>query len=53
MTELRYQFVNGWGKLPESYKHLDCVGVGVDASDRVYLITRSDARVIVYEMEPS
>jgi hypothetical protein len=51
MTELRYQFVNGWEKLPESYKHLDCVGVGVDASDRVYLITRSDARVIVYERD--
>jgi DNA-binding beta-propeller fold protein YncE len=49
MAKLRYRLVAGWEKLPKGYKHLDCVGAGVDANDRVYLITRSDARVIVYE----
>ena len=32
-------------------KHLDCVGAGIDANDRVYVITRIDARVIVYERD--
>lgn len=49
MAELRYRLVAGWEKLPRGYRHLDCVGAGVDANDRVYLITRSDVRVIVYE----
>jgi DNA-binding beta-propeller fold protein YncE len=49
MAGLRYRLVAGWEKLPQGYRHLDCVGAGVDANDRVYLITRSDARVIVYE----
>ncbi len=51
MGELRYKLVEGWEKLPANFKHLDCVGTGVDANDRVYLITRSDARVIVYERD--
>ena len=51
MAQLGYQHVEGWEKLPASYKHLDCVGAGVDANDRVYVITRSDARVIVYERD--
>lgn len=51
MAELTYQLLEGWERLPEGFKHLDCVGAGVDANDRVYLITRSDARVIVYERD--
>lgn len=51
MAELRYNLVEGWERLPQGYKHLDCVGAGVDANDRVYVITRSDARVIVYERD--
>ncbi len=51
MENLHYKLVVGWEKLPADLKHLDCVGAGVDAKDRVYLITRSDARVIVYEQD--
>ncbi len=51
MAKLGYKLVEGWEKLPPNLKHLDCVGAGVDAKDRVYLITRSDARVIVYEQD--
>lgn len=46
---IRYEVVEGWEKLPAGYRHLDVDGVAVDARDRVYLLTRSDARVIVYE----
>ena len=49
MAKLSYKLVEGWEKLPPNLKHLDCVGAGVDSKDRVYLITRSESRVIVYE----
>ena len=45
----RYRVVEDWEKLPEGYRHLDGVGVATDAQDRVYFITRSDSRVIVFE----
>jgi DNA-binding beta-propeller fold protein YncE len=37
--------------LPEGWRHLDVSDVDVDSSDRVYLLTRSDPRVIVYEAD--
>ena len=49
--ELSYQVVEGWEHLPAGFGHLDCCGVGVDAQDHVYLITRGPARVIVYDRE--
>lgn len=49
MVALKYEVVDGWERLPEGYRHLDVDGVAVDAKDRVYLLTRSDARVIIYE----
>ncbi len=49
--ELRYEVIEGWEKLPEGFRHLDVVGAGVDPQDRVYVITRNDARVIVYERD--
>jgi DNA-binding beta-propeller fold protein YncE len=49
----QYQLVPGWEQLPEGFKHLDVSGVAVDPNDRVYLLTRSDTRVIVYERDGS
>lgn len=46
---IKYELEENWEKLPEGMKHLDCVGADMDANDRVYVITRMDARVIVYE----
>ncbi len=51
MGDIAYRLVEGWEKLPAGFKHLDCVGAGVDGNDRVYVITRSDSRVIVYERD--
>ncbi|MFC1799043.1 peptidyl-alpha-hydroxyglycine alpha-amidating lyase family protein [Thermodesulfobacteriota bacterium] len=48
---LRYEVIEGWEQLPTGYRHLDVDGVAVDANDRVYLLTRSDARVLVYESD--
>jgi hypothetical protein len=48
-TDYRYEVIEGWEQLPVGWTHKDVVGVGVDSRDRVYLLTRSDPRVIVYE----
>ena len=48
-----YQVVEGWEQLPAGFVHQDVVGVGVDSRDRVYLLTRGDPRVIVYEADGS
>ncbi len=47
--EPRYEVVDGWEQLPADFRHRDVAGVAVDSRDRVYLITRGEPRVIVYE----
>ena len=47
--DLKYKIVDEWEQIPEGYIHRDVVGVDVDSQDRVYLITRGDARVFVYD----
>lgn len=49
----KFQVIEGWEKLPPGYIHKDVDGVAVDSRDRVYLMTRQDARVIVYERDGS
>jgi len=45
----KFKVIEGWEKLPKGYVHKDVNGVAVDSKDNVYLITRMDARVIVYD----
>ncbi|MEW6335748.1 MAG: peptidyl-alpha-hydroxyglycine alpha-amidating lyase family protein [Thermodesulfobacteriota bacterium] len=47
----KFKVIEGWEKLPEGYVHKDVDGVAVDSKDNVYLMTRQDARVIVYDRE--
>jgi DNA-binding beta-propeller fold protein YncE len=49
LQTLRYQVVPGWEQLPPGFTHRDCVGVAVDSKDNVYLFTRDQPRVIVYD----
>jgi len=51
MTELKYAVVEGWEQLPQGYTHRDVAGVAVDSRDRVYVLTRMQARVIVYQRD--
>jgi len=51
--DFRYEVVEGWEQLPAGWQHKDVAGVSVDSRDRVYLITRSDPRVIVYNKDGS
>lgn len=46
---LRYELVPEWEHLPDGMHHGDVVGVDVDADDRLYVITRRESRVLVYE----
>ncbi|MDQ6671181.1 MAG: peptidyl-alpha-hydroxyglycine alpha-amidating lyase family protein [Chloroflexota bacterium] len=48
---MTFELVTGWEQLPDGFAHRDVAGVGVDAHDRVFLITRGEHRVIVYESD--
>jgi sugar lactone lactonase YvrE len=48
---LHYELVDAWEKLPDDLHHGDVAGVGVDSQDRVFLLTRRDERVIVYDRD--
>jgi DNA-binding beta-propeller fold protein YncE len=50
---VRFEVIEGWEKLPAGYVHKDVVGVTVDSRDRVYLLTRGEPRIIVYEQDGS
>jgi len=47
----RFEVVEGWEKLPQGYVHKDVDGVAVDSKDNVYLMTRKDPRLIVYDRD--
>jgi sugar lactone lactonase YvrE len=47
----KFEVIEGWEKLPPGYVHKDVDGVAVDSKDNVYLLTRKDPRVIVYDRE--
>ena len=52
-TDLSYGLVDQWEQLPESLHHEDVVGVGVDSGDRVFILTRREARVVVCNRDGS
>jgi sugar lactone lactonase YvrE len=47
----KFEVIAGWEKLPKGYMHKDVDGVGIDSKDNVYLMTRMDARVLVYDRD--
>jgi sugar lactone lactonase YvrE len=48
-----YELVPDWEKPPRNIGHWDVADVAVDARDRVYLLTRRDNRVLVYDRDGS
>lgn len=48
-TEVDFEAQVGWEQLPAGYSHKDVSDVAVDADDNVYLLTRFDPGVIVYD----
>jgi DNA-binding beta-propeller fold protein YncE len=49
----QYQVLEGWEQLPADFMHRDVSGLGVDSLDRVYVLTRSQPRVIIYNRDGS
>ncbi|GAC1488438.1 MAG: peptidyl-alpha-hydroxyglycine alpha-amidating lyase family protein [Candidatus Limnocylindrales bacterium] len=46
-----YGVVDGWERPPSGIVHRDVPGVAIDRDDNVYLITRGDARVLIYAQD--
>lgn len=47
----RLEIIDGWEQLPGGRRHDDVAAVAVDARDRVFLFTRGEAAVFVYERD--
>jgi len=50
-ASLHFEVHQDWEQLPAGWDHADVAGVAVDAHDNVYLITRSEHPVIVYDRD--
>ena len=46
-----YEYVDGWGTLPDGMTYVECPGVAVDSVDNVYILTRGEHPVIVFNKE--
>ena len=46
-----YQVDEGWGRLPEGWSYKEAAAVGVDSRDRVYVFTRGDHPMIVFDRD--
>lgn len=49
--EFLYEHVAGWGKLPRGMRFLECPGVAVDSKDNVYVLTRGEHPIVVFDRE--
>ena len=49
--KISYQPVEGWAKLPEGWRFKECAGVAVDSRDRVYVFSRGEHPVMVFDRE--
>ena len=47
----QYRFVEDWIKLPDGMKLLECPGVAVDAEDRVFILTRGEHPIMVFDRD--
>ena len=49
--DLVFEPVEGWEKLPEGWSFVECPGVAVDSQDNVYVLTRGEHPIIVFDRE--
>ena len=49
--DFRYKFVDGWAKLPDGMAFHECPGVAVDSQDNVYVLTRGEHPIMVFDRE--
>ena len=46
-----YEVAEGWGKLPEGWSYKEVAAVAVDSNDRVYVFSRGQHPMIVFDRE--
>lgn len=49
--KFQYNFVENWHTLPDGIKLLECPGVVVDNEDRVFVLTRGEHPIIVFDRD--
>ena len=49
--EFRYKYIGGWSKLPDGMTFLECPGVAVDSKDNIYVLTRGEHPIIVFDRQ--
>ena len=49
--DFQYTFVEDWLKLPEGMRLLECPGVAVDGNDRVFILTRGEHPIMVFDKD--
>jgi DNA-binding beta-propeller fold protein YncE len=50
-SEFVYEVNSEWESSPADIVHGDASGIGVDSRDRVYVLTRNDSQVLVFERD--
>jgi DNA-binding beta-propeller fold protein YncE len=48
---MNFEPIPGWGQLPEGWRYVECAGVAVDAKDNVFVFTRGEHPVIVFDRD--
>jgi len=46
-----YELIDEWAKLPEGWSFLDVCGIAIDSQDRLYILTRSEHSIMVFDRE--
>lgn len=46
-----YEVVEGWGQLPDGWTYREAAAVGVDSKDNVYVFSRGEHPIIVYDSD--
>jgi DNA-binding beta-propeller fold protein YncE len=49
--KLIFEPVTDWGKLPQGWSYVECPGVAVDSQDNVYVLTRGEHPIIVFDRD--
>src|SRR5215472_12210365 len=50
-SDMNFQVIDGWGKLPDGWRFVEVAGVAVDAKDNVVCFTRGEHPVIVFDRD--
>jgi DNA-binding beta-propeller fold protein YncE len=49
--DFQYRYLESWIKIPEGMKLMECPGVAVDSRDRVFILTRGEHPIMVFDRE--